>query len=73
MYFTLHFIKELSDFWVTLYVRARLYSSVSYTPTCMNGMVKNRLHVVQTGSGTHPNSYPKSTKNSFPGGKAARA
>jgi len=31
------------------------------------------LHeVVQTGSGTHPASYPMGTRGSFPGGKAAR-
>jgi hypothetical protein len=29
------------------------------------------LHVVQTGSGVHPTSYPMSTGGSFPGGKAA--
>jgi hypothetical protein len=31
------------------------------------------LHVVQTGSGAHPASYPMSTVGSFPGGKAAWA
>jgi hypothetical protein len=29
------------------------------------------LHVVQTGSGVHPTSYPMGTRGSFPGGKAA--
>jgi hypothetical protein len=29
------------------------------------------LHVVQTGSGVHPTSYPMGTWGSFPGGKAA--
>jgi hypothetical protein len=29
------------------------------------------LHVVQTGSGAHPSSYPMGTGCSFPGGKAA--
>jgi hypothetical protein len=28
-------------------------------------------HVVQTGSGVHPTSYPMRTGGSFPGGKAA--
>jgi hypothetical protein len=28
-------------------------------------------HRVQTGSGTHPASYPVGTRDSFPGGKAA--
>jgi hypothetical protein len=39
------------------------------------GRVKNfRLHhVVQTGSGAHPASYPMGTGDSFPGVKAARA
>jgi hypothetical protein len=37
------------------------------------GMVKNFLHVVQTGSGAHPASYPVGTEGSFPGGKAAGA
>jgi hypothetical protein len=31
------------------------------------------LHVVLTGSGAHPASYPISTGDSFPGGKAAVA
>jgi hypothetical protein len=31
------------------------------------------LHVVQTGSGVHPTSYPMGTGGSFPGGKAAGA
>jgi hypothetical protein len=31
------------------------------------------LHVVQTGSGVHPTSYPMGTGGSFSGGKAARA
>jgi hypothetical protein len=30
-------------------------------------------HRVQTGSGTHPTSYPMGTRGSFPGGKAAGA
>jgi hypothetical protein len=29
------------------------------------------LHVVRTGSGAHPASYPMGTGGSFPGGKAA--
>jgi hypothetical protein len=29
------------------------------------------LHVVQTGSGVHPTTYPMGTVGSFPGGKAA--
>jgi hypothetical protein len=32
-----------------------------------------RVHVVQTGSGVHPTSYPMCTGGSFPGGKAAEA
>jgi hypothetical protein len=31
------------------------------------------LHVVQTGSGVHPTSYPMGTGGSSPGGKAAGA
>jgi hypothetical protein len=31
------------------------------------------FHIVQTGSGVHPTSYPMGTGGSFPGGKAARA
>jgi hypothetical protein len=31
------------------------------------------LHVVQTGSGVHPTSYPMGTRGSFPGIKAAIA
>jgi hypothetical protein len=31
------------------------------------------LHVVQTGSGVHPTSYPMGTGGSFPRGKAAGA
>jgi hypothetical protein len=37
------------------------------------GRVTNFLHVVQTGSGVHPSSYPMDTGGSFPGGKAAGA
>jgi hypothetical protein len=37
------------------------------------GSVKNFLHVVQTGSGAHPASYPMGTRGSFPEGKAAGA
>jgi hypothetical protein len=29
------------------------------------------LHVIQTGSGTHPTSYPMDTGGSFPEGQAA--
>jgi hypothetical protein len=32
-----------------------------------------RVHVVQTGSGTHPITYPMSTGNSFLGAKAVGA
>jgi hypothetical protein len=31
------------------------------------------LHVVQTGSGAHPASFPMGTGGPFPGGKAAGA
>jgi hypothetical protein len=31
------------------------------------------FHVVQTGSGVHPTSYPMGTGSSFPGGKATGA
>jgi hypothetical protein len=31
------------------------------------------IHIVQTGSGAHPASYPMVTGGSFPGGKAAGA
>jgi hypothetical protein len=31
------------------------------------------LHIIQTGSGAHPTSYPVGTGNSFPGDKAAGA
>jgi hypothetical protein len=31
------------------------------------------VHVVQTGSGAHPTSYPMATGGAFPGGKAAGA
>jgi hypothetical protein len=34
---------------------------------------RSLLHVVQTGSGVHPTSYPMGTAGSFPSGKAARA
>jgi hypothetical protein len=37
------------------------------------GQELSRLHVVQTGSGAHPTSYPIGTGFSFPGGKAAGA
>jgi hypothetical protein len=37
------------------------------------GRVKNFLHVVQTGSGDHPASYPMAAGASFPRGKAAGA
>jgi hypothetical protein len=33
----------------------------------------DEFHVVQTGSGVHPTSYPMGTGDSFPGGKAAGA
>jgi hypothetical protein len=36
------------------------------------GGVRNFLHVVQTGSGAHPASYPVCTGGSFPGAKTAR-
>jgi hypothetical protein len=31
------------------------------------------LHVIQTGSGAHPASYPMSSQGAFPGDKAAGA
>jgi hypothetical protein len=31
------------------------------------------IHIVQTGSGAHPASYPMGTGGSFPGGKATGA
>jgi hypothetical protein len=37
------------------------------------GSVRNFLHVVQTGPGAHPASYPMGTGGSFSGGKAAGA
>jgi hypothetical protein len=37
------------------------------------GWVKNFIHVVQTGSGILPVSYPMGTGSSLPGGKAAGA
>jgi hypothetical protein len=37
------------------------------------GMIKNFLHVVYTGSGVHPTSYPMGTRGFFPGGEAAGA
>jgi hypothetical protein len=36
-------------------------------------MVKNVLHVVQTGSGVYPTSYQMGTGGSFPRGKVAEA
>jgi hypothetical protein len=30
-------------------------------------------HLIQSGSGAHPASYPMGTRGSFPGGKAAEA
>jgi hypothetical protein len=38
-----------------------------------HGRGKNFLHIVQTGSGVHPASYPMGTGGSLPGGKAAEA
>jgi hypothetical protein len=38
---------------------------------CQYGQEFSLLHVVQTGSGVHSNSYPIGTGGSFPGGKAA--
>jgi hypothetical protein len=35
--------------------------------------IRSMLHVVQTGSGAHPASYPMGTESSVPGGKAAEA
>jgi hypothetical protein len=37
------------------------------------GSVFSLLHIVQTGSGAHPTSYPMGTGGYFPGGKAAGA
>jgi hypothetical protein len=37
------------------------------------GQDVSSLHVVQTGSGAHPASYPMGIGGSFPGGKAVRA
>jgi hypothetical protein len=37
------------------------------------GRVKNFLHVVHTGSGVHPASFPMGTGGSFSGGRAAGA
>jgi hypothetical protein len=39
----------------------------------LDDQVVGFLHVVQTGSGVHPGSYPMGTGSSFPGAKAARA
>jgi hypothetical protein len=35
------------------------------------GQEFSHLHIVQTGSGVHPISYPIGTEGSFPEGKAA--
>jgi hypothetical protein len=37
----------------------------------MHSLKKNLLHLVQTGPGAHPASYPMGAGGSFPGGKAA--
>jgi hypothetical protein len=37
------------------------------------GQDVSTLHVVQTGSGAHPASYPRGPGGYFPGGKAAGA
>jgi hypothetical protein len=34
---------------------------------------ENYLHVIHTGSGANPASYPMDIRGSFPGGKAASA
>jgi hypothetical protein len=39
----------------------------------LRGQQFSLIHVVQTGSGAHPTSYPMGTVGSFPGGKAAEA
>jgi hypothetical protein len=33
--------------------------------------VESRIHIVKTGSGVHPTSYPVGTRGSFSAGKAA--
>jgi hypothetical protein len=37
------------------------------------GLECSLLHIVQTGSGAHPTSYPLGTRGSFPGSKYAGA
>jgi hypothetical protein len=38
-----------------------------------SGGVKNFLHIIQTGSGAHPATYPVGSGDSFPGDKEAGA
>jgi hypothetical protein len=56
--------------------RAGIAQSVSWLAagwTTQKGQEFSLLHVVQTGSGVHPTSYPIGTGGFFPGGKAAWA
>jgi hypothetical protein len=61
--------------------RAGIAQSIQLMPTgwktegseleSREGQEFSLLHIVQTGLGIHPASYPRSTRCSFPGGKAA--
>jgi hypothetical protein len=41
-------------------------------PSRNNDGIVSLRHLVQTGSGSHLDSYPMGTRGSFPGGKVAR-
>jgi hypothetical protein len=63
-----------------VYIGAGIAQSVQRLPTDwtthgseLQGQEFSFLHVVQSGSGAHPASYPMGTGGSFSGGKAAVA
>jgi hypothetical protein len=59
---------------VLIYFKAPIWHHIDillFTVFCVIYAMKG--HHVQTGSGSHPTSYPLGTRNSFPGDEATRA
>jgi hypothetical protein len=73
-------IKVCSQLWIEFFIFSAVSIVIGYQLDDKRGRnlnhskVKNFLsHVIQTGSGLHPASFPMSTGSSFSGGKAAGA
>jgi hypothetical protein len=61
---------SVNFYWAT---HRHIPENTSNIPEFRQGRDFSLLHVVQTGSGAHPASYPMGTDGSFSGGKASRS